>query len=167
MTTGWVGLAGSGGDTYCVSVEDAAFRAKMVRFPDASSARPQRPAAPVPVAVHGVIWVSARSGADDVGTSSTPVRIVSDASTPLGSQVLLPATCTLIVTSVLRGAVGSTVTGIDRLELVDGCSAVILSGAPIWTPVAVVVAVTVTFSAAMMPLLARVKCSVPDSPGSR
>ena len=114
-----------------------------------------------------MIRVSARSVADDVGTSSAPVRIVSDASTPFRSQVLSPATCTRIVTSVLRGAVCSTVTGIARLELVDGCSAVILSGAPIRTPVVVVVAVTVTFSAAMMPLLARVRCSVPDSPGSR
>src|SRR4029079_8898773 len=122
---------------------------KKVRFPDESSARPHRLAAPVPVGVHGVIWVSAVSVADDVGTSSAPVRIVSDASTPPLVQVLSPATCTLIVTSVLRGAVGSTVTGIARFELVNGCSAAIRIGAPIRTPVAAVVAVTVTFSAAM------------------
>src|ERR1041384_5701008 len=91
MTTGAVGLACSSGDTYCVSVVDSAFAAKIVRFPDASRARPQRFAAPVPVGVHGVIWVSARSVADDVGTSSAPVRIVSDASTPFAVQVLSPA----------------------------------------------------------------------------
>jgi hypothetical protein len=141
--------------------------AKNVRFPDASSARPHRSAARAPVGVHTVIRVSARSVADDVGTSSAPVRIVSDASTPVGVQVLSPAMWTLIVTSALRGAVCSTVTGMVRLELVNGCSAVSLIGAPIRTPVAVVVAVTVTFSAAMIPLLARLSRSVPDSPGSR
>jgi hypothetical protein len=104
---------------------------------------------------------------DALGTSSTPVRIDSEVLIPPRSHVLSPVACRLIVMLVLRGAVWSRVTGMVSAALENGCSTFMWIGAPSRTPVLVVVAVIVTFSAARMPLLATVTCSEPDSPGSR
>src|SRR6266576_3534641 len=114
-------------------------------------------------------WLCSVTEADGSATSGegltiiglAPVSTVTLALMPLRSQVNWPATWTLIVTMVLTGAFAASEIGIDSVELEKfGCEA-ITSGLPSVTPTPALVAVTVTFSAAMMPVLARVRRSVP------
>src|SRR5262245_44546442 len=116
--------------------------------------------------VPGAELVAVGSGAivDIIGV---PIVIGSVTSNPPRAHVLSAATCSVTVTLVPLGTDAATLTGIVSTVLENlGSSASVLE-APNVTPAVVVVAVSLTCSAARTLPLATVRRIVPDSLGSR